>query len=150
MAKAIVHRVQSESDPHKMYTVTVHESHARCTCPAWEGSHLPPRERVCKHVEKVTGTPRRGSGSLRDYEEVWVIREVVKRTDMKLTDIAEALNEELFENAAYSEYERTLGESIASTFERLWPKEGWRAPGPDARQTLSLIERVLGRKADRG
>ena len=146
MVKAVAHKVRSESDPRKFYTVTVYESHARCTCPAWEGSRLPPRERVCKHVEKVTGTPRRGNGSLRDYEEIWVIREVVKRTDMKLTDIAEVLNEELFENESYSEYEQILGESIAATFETLWFKEGWRAPGPDAKQTLSLIERILEKK----
>ncbi len=92
---------------------------------------------------KVTEELRRGDGQLTDYETAWLVRQLAKLTDKTFRQIAEAVDEELDENEHLSEYERTLGNSLVGTLERLWPREGWRQPGPDAQQALVLIRRAL-------
>lgn len=143
MATPTIHRVPSESDPKKAYTVTVSEGYSQCTCPAWERSRFPAEERICKHIEKVTGELRRGDGRLADYETAWLIRQLVGLTDKSFQDIAHAVTEELYYNQELSEYERTLGENIVMTLEKLWPREGQWPPGPDAQQALDFIQRAL-------
>ena len=93
--------------------------------------------------EFTTGKARKRSGQLTDYEMAWVVRAVVKLTDKSLREIGEALANELADNDSFSDYEQTLGNVIAMDFERLWPREGLWEPGPDARQALLLIQRVL-------
>ena len=143
MATLGTHTVASESDPRKSYTVTVFEGHSHCTCPAWQRSRLPSQERACKHIEEVTGELRRGDGHLTDYETAWLVRELAKLTDKPLREVAEAVDEELFENEQLSEYELTLGNEVMGALETLWPREGLWQPGPDAHQALILIRRAL-------
>ena len=142
----VIHKVASESDPRKIYTVTVYDAHSQCTCQAWRRSRFPTEERICKHIEKVTGELRKGDGRLTDYEIAWLIRQLIGLTDMSFPAIAHAVTEELFRNQSLSEYERTLGESIAMTLENLWPREGSWPPGPDAQQALRFIQKALQRE----
>ena len=142
MAKPGTYTVPSESNPRKSYTVTVSEGMSHCTCPAWQRLRLPPTERICKHIEKITGEVRRGDGRLTESEAAWLVRQLVKRTDMPLRKIAEAVDEELFENESLSEYEITLGNEIVGVLEGLWPTED-KVPGPDAQQALMLVQRAL-------
>ncbi len=82
---------------------------------------------------------------MKDYEIARVVREVVKVTDISLREIAYLINQELHENEDLSEYEITLANELMGTFERIWPREGLWAPGPDARLALSLIQKALER-----
>ena len=86
---------------------------------------------------------RKSAGILTDYEIAWVVREVVKLTDMKIREIAEKVADYLDENAdSLSEYESRLGNSIAAEFDTLWPTEGLWPPGQDATRALDLIRRA--------
>ena len=87
---------------------------------------------------------RKRAGVLTDYEIAWVVREVVKLTDKSFSEIAEKVSDYLCDNEdSLSEYEESLGNDIAGEFERLWPRERFWTPGPDAPLTLDIIKRAL-------
>ncbi len=133
--------VPSESDPRRTYTVSVYEEgHAHCTCPAWMKSRLATEQRICKHIESVTGELRRGDGYLSDAETAWLVRELVKLTDKPFSEVAEAVEDYIFENEDLDEYTITLGNDIVGTLQTLWPKA---APGPDSQRALNLVKRAL-------
>ena len=92
------HQVALESTPRKTYTVPVYETHAHCSCPAWRNSKLPDEERVCKHVERITGELRKGDARLTDDDSVWVIRRLLGMTDLSFQSIANAVDLELSSN----------------------------------------------------
>ena len=137
------HEVPSESNPRNTYTVTVYNTHASCSCPAWMRSKLAPQERVCKHVESITGELRKGDAKLSDAESAWVIRQLLGTTEENFQSIAEAVELELSSNNSLSMYEQMLANSIIETLRggRRWEDD--EPPGPDAQQALSLIQRAL-------
>ena len=137
------HQVASESNPRRTYTVTVYETHAHCSCPAWRNSKLPDEERVCKHVESITGELRKGDARLTDDESAWVIRKLLGMTDLSFQSIANAVELELSSNKPLADYERQLAGNIIITLRgsRRW--EGDEAPGPDPQQALDIIQRAL-------
>ena len=137
------HQVPSESNSGREYTVTVYDTHAHCTCPAWARSKQPNDQRVCKHIEHVTGELRRGDAKLTDAEAVWVIRNLLGATDMSFSAIADAVEQDLSANSALSDYERELSHSIIATFRGAKHWQENEAPGPDAQQALWTIHRAL-------
>ena len=137
------HQVASESTPRKTYTVTVYETHAHCSCPACRNSQLPDEKRVCKHVESITGELRKGDARLTDDESAWVIRRLLGMTHLSFQSIANAVELELSSNKPLSDYERKLAGNIIITLRGTRRWEGDEAPGPDAQQVLSIIQRVL-------
>ena len=147
MGTPATYEVPSESNPSKTYTVTVYETYAECTCPAWRRSRLPPRERVCKHIEKITGELRKGDADLTDDETAWLIRALVKLTDRSFRSIVEAVREELDSNEHLTDYELDLGENIILRLGDMGDWEGDSPPGPDAQQALALVQRALKRES---
>ena len=81
---------------------------------------------------------------MQDYDIAWLVREVFKITDMPLWKIAEAIDDELFENEDLSEDEKRVANDIVGDFQSLWAREGWRI-GPDAQIGLLLIQKALRR-----
>ena len=135
--------VPSASNPRNTYTVTVYDTYAHCSCPAWQNSRLPSEERVCKHVESVTGEMRKGDARLTNDELAWVIRQLLSKTDSSFRSIAAAIELECSSGKLLSDYERKLSDDIVMVFRGSRPLEVEEAPGPDAQQALSLILRVL-------
>ena len=133
--------VPSASNPRKTYTVTVYETYARCTCPAWRNSKSPSEERVCKHIESVTGEMRKGDARLTGDELAWVMRKLLSETDISFRSIATAV--ESSNDKLLSAYERQLAANIVTIFQGSRPMESDEAPGPDAQQALSLILKAL-------
>ena len=138
------HEVPSESDPHITYTITEYDTHISCSCRAWTTSKLPPKERVCKHMESITGELRKGDAKLTDAESAWVIRKLLGTTERNFQSIANAVELELSCNNSLSNYEQMLASNVIVTLRggRRWEED--EAPGPDAQQALSLIRRALG------
>ena len=137
------HEVPSESDPRRTYTVTVYETHASCSCPAWRNLKMPEKERVCKHVESITGELRKGDAKLTHAESAWVIRKLLGTTEKSFQSIADAVESELSLNSSLTEYEQVLATSVIETLRggRRWEDD--EAPGPDAQRALNLIQRAL-------
>ena len=89
-------------------------------------------------------TRYRRERDLTDFELPWVIREVAKLTDRPFHEVGEALANDMVDNEeSLSEHDYELGDNVASTLERLWPREGVFKPGPNAERALDLIKRVL-------
>lgn len=137
------HKVPSDRNPGRSYTVTVFDTHAHCTCPAWRNLKLPDTERVCKHIEGITGELRKGDARLTDEESAWVIRRLLGMTDLSFQSIADAVEKELSGDGLLSDYERELAGNVVITLRGSRQWEGDEAPGPDAQQALGIIRRAL-------
>ena len=133
------HQVPSDSNPHKSYTVTVYDTHSECECQAWIRSRLPNTERVCKHIESVTGELRKGDAKLSNAELLWVLMKLSSVTDLGLHAVAEAVELELATNYQLSNYHQTLAGNLVEALYRY--DDG--VPGPDARQALGIIRLAL-------
>ena len=138
------HQVSSESNPGREYTVTVYDTHAHCTCPAWARSKRPADQRVCKHIERITGELRRGDAQLTAAEVFWVIRNLLGTTNLSFSAIADAVEHDHSLNSALSDYDHALSHAIVAAFRgtKHWPED--EAPGPDAQRALGIIRRALG------
>ena len=136
------HQVPSDSNPRRFYTVTVYDTHAHCSCPAWRNMKAPDEERVCKHIESLTGELRRGDAQLTDAEWYWVMRRMPEITDLSFGVIADAVERE-FPCKALSDYERQLAANIIIALRGSEGRNADEAPGPDAQQALGIIRRAL-------
>ena len=123
------HKVLSDRDPHRSYTVTIHDTHAHCSCPAWRNSKLPDTERVCKHIESITGELRKGDARLTDDESAWVIQRLLDMTDLSFQSIADAVEQEFSGDGLLSEYERQLAGNVVITLRGSRQWEGDEASG---------------------
>ena len=136
------HQVPSDSNPRRSYTVTVYDTYAHCSCPAWRNMKAPDEERTCKHVESITGELRKGDAQLTDAEWYWVMRRLPEITDLSFQVIADAV-ERAFQGEALSDYERQLAANIIVALRGSEERVADQAPGPDARQALGIIQRAL-------
>ena len=140
------HQVPSDSNPNRNYAVHIYDTHSACSCPAWKNSSLPNNQRVCKHIEQVTGELRKGDGDLTDAEFNWVIRNLLSVTPQQepFASVAAAVKRELETNKSLSDYDRRLAGNIITAFcgNRQWGTED--VPGPDAQRALGLIYSALG------
>ena len=141
------YQVPSESNPNRFYTVTLFHGYASCTCPAWRNQKADPTERVCKHVETITGELREGDGKLSNPEAAWVVRKVIDITGQDCTAIADAVEKEMGVDGSWSPYEKYLGFNLVETLRESWKWEGDRPPGPDAHRALLLVHRTLDRQS---
>ena len=139
------HEVPSDSTPGKTYTVNVYSTHATCTCPAWQRQGRPNEERVCKHVEQVTGELRKGDGRLTSAEAAWVVWRLASVTSQPFSDLADAVEAEL-RSQDISSYERELGAHVIALLRGA--RDGGDPPGPDARQALALVLRAATRHGE--
>ena len=137
------HQVASESVPGRTYTVTEYDTHTECSCRAWQYSKLADEERVCKHVESITGRLRKGDAQLTDAESAWVIRKLLGVTDKSFQSIADSVELELEGDKSLSDYERNLASAVLITLRGSKRWEDDEAPGPDAQQALVLIRSAL-------
>ena len=76
---------------------------------------LPDTERVCKHIESITGELRKGDAQLTDDESAWVIRRLLGMTDFSFQSIADAVERELSGDGLLSDYERQLAGNVVIT-----------------------------------
>ena len=136
------HQEPSDSDPRRFYTVTVYDTHTHCNCPAWRNMKGPNKERVCKHIERVTGELRKGDAQLTDAEWYWVMLRLPEITDLSFRVIADAV-ERGFPSEALSDYERQLATNIIIALRGCEGRDADEAPGPDAQQALGIIRRAL-------
>ena len=103
---------------------------------------VPDEERVCKHVESITGQLRKGDAQLTDAEWYWVMRRLTDITDLSFQVISDAV-ERALQGDAHSDYERQLATNIIIALRGSEERDADEAPGPDAQQALGIILRAL-------
>ena len=140
------YEVPSESNPDVMYTVTIYDDDilepewASCTCMAWMRSSLPMKERVCKHIESLTGEMRKGDAGLTEAEASWVLRNFLGGTPERFRTAINAVRQSINNDTEATPYDKELAANVIEYLEEWSDNE---VPGPDAQRALTIITRAI-------